>query len=101
MNEGSIWKLSFDKGTFRILHLVTGWTGIGSYTLAGNQLMLFNDPKCPREVGRYTWQLDEDGLAITTIADHCAADLRSHNLEQMTWQSCAYSTFDCSPAPSE
>jgi len=100
MNEGSIWKLSFDKGTFRILHLVTGWTGIGSYTLAGNQLMLFNDPS-PREVGRYTWQLDKDGLASTTIADHCAADLRSHNLEQMTWQSCAYSTFDCSPAPSE
>ncbi len=88
MNEGGVWKLSFDKGTFRILHLVTGWRGIGSFTVNGDELLVFNDPKCPDLIGRYTWQMVGDGLALSTVYDHCAADMRSHNFRQMVWQRC-------------
>lgn len=88
MNEGGVWKLSFDKGTFRIYHVVTAWRGIGSFTVDGNELVVFNDPKCPDLIGRYTWRKVDDGLALNTIEDHCAADMRSHNFEQMVWQSC-------------
>lgn len=88
MAEGGIWKISFQSGTFHILHVPTGWQGLGSYSVTGDQLTLFNDPKCPSIVGRYHWESTGDTLLLETIEDSCAADLRGHNLEKLPWSAC-------------
>ena len=86
MAEGGTWKLNFDKGTFRIFHEPTGWQGLGAFSISGDRLILFNDPKCPDRVGTYTWKVDGDHLLLKTVEDTCAADLRGHNLEKMPWE---------------
>jgi hypothetical protein len=86
--EGGIWKLSLDKGIFRIFYAVTGWRSIGSFTIAGNQLVLFNDPNCPEVVGTYTWKLERENLTLKVIKDECAIGLRAMNLTNLPWLSC-------------
>jgi len=86
--EGGLWKLNLDRGVFRIYHTVTGWRNIGSYTVAGDQVTLANDPVCPNVTGRYTWELAEGQLIMRVIEDECAIRLRAMNLTNLPWLSC-------------
>ncbi len=92
---GGIWKLRFDRGVMRIHYNVTDWVSIGSYTVEGDRLYIFNDPFCPEAVGEYRWALEEKwGLAARTlelemIADPCSFGLRGVNLGTQEWGSCS------------
>jgi len=84
-----LWKLSFDDGIFRLYHTPTGWRGLASYTVAANEVTLFNDPTCPELTGRYTFTLADGQLVFTDpAADPCAIALRTLNLTQQPWLSC-------------
>jgi len=86
--EGGVWKLSLDKGIFRILHEVTGWRSIGSYSVSGDQLVLVNDPYCPDVVGTYHWKVKDGELMLEEIEDGCSIRLRALNLTNLPWRSC-------------
>lgn len=91
---GGIWKLRFDRGVMRIYYNVTDWVSIGSYTVSGDRLYIFNDPYCPEAVGEYHWaQEDKWGLAdrsltLQVITDPCSFGLRGENLSAQAWGSC-------------
>ena len=86
--EGGIWKLSLDKGIFRIFYTVTGWRSMGSFTVSGDRIVLFNDPNCIEIIGIYTWTLKEGALTLKVIDDTCAIRLRAKNLTSLPWASC-------------
>jgi hypothetical protein len=86
--EGGVWKLSFDKGVFRIFHPESKWKSIGTYVVAGNQLLLANDPTCIDALGLYSWKLSQGQLVLEVIDDPCAIRLRAMNLTQLPWISC-------------
>jgi len=86
--EGGTWKLSLDKGVFRIFHEVTGWRSLGSYTVSGDQLVLVNDPYCPDVVGTYQWKLEQSEFILEEIEDTCSIGLRAMNLTNLPWLSC-------------
>ena len=86
--EGGLWKLNFNKGTFRIFHPITGWKGIGSFYVSGGQLLLANDPVCHELWGLYRWKLEEGKLTFTMIEDKCAISLRAMNLTHLPWEAC-------------
>lgn len=86
--EGGTWKLSLDKGVFRIFHEVTGWRSLGSYTVSGDQLVLVNDPYCPYVVGTYRWRLEQGEFILEEIEDECSIGLRATNLTNLPWLSC-------------
>jgi hypothetical protein len=85
-----LWKLSFDDGIYRIYYDRTSWTGLGSFTISGDALTLFNDPTCPELSSTYHFTLAADGqLVISDLnADPCAIKLRTMNLTQQPWLSC-------------
>ncbi len=93
---GGVWKLSLDRGVFRIFHEATGWHSLGSFVLSKDrrtagtvdQLVLFNDPNCPEYVATYTWRLEEGALILEAIEDSCSMHLRAMNLTSLPWQSC-------------
>jgi hypothetical protein len=76
--EAGLWKLNLDRGVFRIYHEVTGWRSLGSFTTAGNEMRVFNDPNCPDLTGAYKWQL-ADGKLVFSIEDECSIQLRAAN----------------------
>jgi len=86
--EGGLWKINFDRGVFRIMHAVSGWKSIGSFTVQGDRLTLFNDPVCQDESGSYTWSLQEGQLVLRVVEDPCAIRLRAMNLTRQPWLSC-------------
>ena len=86
--EGGIWKISFNKGVFRILHKVTGWKDIGTFLVSGDQITLANDPTCQEVIGLYTWKLEGGALVLKVIEDKCAIGLRAKNLTNLPWLSC-------------
>jgi hypothetical protein len=86
--EGGLWKLNLDRGVFRIFHEATGWRSIGTFIVAGDRLVLANDPACQECIGVYSWKLEEGRLRIRTIDDPCAIKLRAMNLTQQPWLSC-------------
>ena len=86
--EGGIWKVSFDKGIFRMIHTVTGWKSVTSFSVDGERLILFNDPYCTDEVGTYIWRLEEGVLTFNVVDDPCAIKLRALNLTSLPWNSC-------------
>lgn len=83
--NGGEWRLAFDRGVFRVTHSLTNFQGIGSFTIDGNRLNLFNDPNCHLDVGVYTWEKDGRMLRLTEVADPCAFGLRAKNLTGDTW----------------
>ena len=83
-----IWKLSLNKGTYRIYHAPTGWKSIGTYILTDNRIVFANDPCCIKGIGIYTWKLDDRILTFTVIDDDCAIKLRALNLMEVPWTSC-------------
>jgi hypothetical protein len=86
--DGGLWKLSLDKGIFRILYTVNGWRSLGSYTVEGDKIYFFNDPYCNWETGVYTWTLEEGSLVLTEVDDPCSQGLRAGNFVDQPWQSC-------------
>lgn len=83
-----IWKLSLNKGTYRIYHEPTGWKSIGTYILTDNRIVFANDPCCIKGIGIYTWKLDDRILTFNVIDDDCAIKLRALNLMEVPWTSC-------------
>jgi hypothetical protein len=86
--EGGVWKLNLDQGVLRILHPESRWKSIGTYIVAGDRLLLANDPTCIEALGLYRWRLDEGQLVLEVVDDPCAIKLRAMNLTQQPWQSC-------------
>ena len=58
--EGGLWKIRFDRGIYRVFYTDIGWRTLGSYTVSGDRLILFNDPCCTDDTGIYKWQLEKD-----------------------------------------
>jgi hypothetical protein len=86
--EGGTWLLSLDRGVFRIYHEATGWDSLGSFTVVGDRLWLFNDPVCTYDIGVYTWKLEGDALVFHLVGDECAIKQRALNFTNLPWQSC-------------
>jgi hypothetical protein len=88
MQHGGQWRLRFHQGVFRIYHPGTDWKSLGSFTVNGSELALFNDPNCIDVTGRYTWALADGQLTLTLVDDPCAIRLRAQNLTFQPWESC-------------
>src|SRR3972149_10527819 len=73
--EGGVWKFQLNNGVFRIYHAMSGWRSLGSYTVSGNKLYLFNDPYCNRDTGVYAWSLEDGVLTLTEVDDPCSQGL--------------------------
>jgi hypothetical protein len=86
--EGGLWKLSFDRGVFRIFHPESGWKSIATVIVAGDRMVLANVPTCIDEIGVYKWRLEKEQLTIEVIDDPCAIKLRAMNLTRQPWMSC-------------
>jgi hypothetical protein len=86
--DGGVWLLRFHEGAFRIYHPGTDWGSLGSFTVSGDSLQLFNDPNCADVVGQYSWALEDGSLELTLVDDPCAIRLRAKNLTFQPWQSC-------------
>jgi hypothetical protein len=86
--EGGVWKLQLDKGVFRIFHPESGWKSIGTYIVAGDRLLLANDPTCIDAIGLYRWRFEAGRLSLEAIDDPCAIKLRALNLTQQPWLPC-------------
>jgi len=85
---GGLWKISLRNGIFHIYYPMAEWRSLGSYTVEGDQLVLFNDPYCQYEVGTYTWRLEEGQLTLTPVEDTCSFNMRQANLGEAPWQAC-------------
>ncbi|MCB0174144.1 MAG: hypothetical protein KDJ97_26755 [Anaerolineae bacterium] len=83
--EGGTWTLKLDSGAFRVSHDGTGFHGIGSFTIVGDKLTVFNDPNCHLETGTYIWEADGRSLVLKTDDDPCAFGLRAKNLGLGVW----------------
>ena len=44
--EGGVWKLNLDQGVLRIFHPESRWKSMASYLVAGDRILLANDPTC-------------------------------------------------------
>lgn len=86
--EGGLWKLSLNKGIFRIYYTVNGWRSLGSYTISEDRIYFFNDPYCHKDTGVYNWKLEDGVLTLTEIDDPCSQGLRAANFVDQTWLSC-------------
>ena len=86
--EGGIWKLSLDRGRYHIFHQSSGWFSLGSFTVSGHQLTLFNDPTCIDTVGTYEWELTDGELRLKVIADTCQVNRRGRSFANLAWLSC-------------
>ena len=86
--EGGGWKLNLDQGILRIFHPESRWKSIATYIVAGDRILLANDPTCIDELGLYRWRTDEGKLIFEVIDDPCAIKLRAMNLTQQPWLPC-------------
>jgi len=86
--EGGIWRLNLDRGVYRVFHEETGWRSLGSFTVSGDRIWLFNDPNCPEVTGVYTWKLRDGILSFSAIEDECSVGLRAANLTRQPWLTC-------------
>lgn len=86
--EGGVWKLNLDQGVLRIFHPESRWKSMASYLVAGDRILLANDPTCIDALGLYRWRLEEGQLVFEAIDDPCAIQLRAMNLTQQPWRAC-------------
>ncbi len=86
--EGGVWKIRFDAGVFRILHLESGWKSLATAVVVGDRLLLANDPVCIDALGLYRWELQDGRLKLDAIDDPCAIRLRAATLGGREWRSC-------------
>jgi hypothetical protein len=87
-HEAGIWRLRFDKGIYRVLHIDLNWRSFGSYVVSEDRLVIFNDPNCVGDIGVYTWHKENEVLSFQVIDDPCAIQLRGKNLVHLPWMSC-------------
>ncbi len=86
--EGGLWYLYLDKGTFKVFQQDTDFEAVGSFTVSGNRLAVFNDPYCEEDitmVGNYTWEADDKSLTLQPQQDPCSIGLRARNLSFGPW----------------
>jgi len=83
--KGGEWLLQLENGVFHVLHELSGWRAVGSFTVLGDQVEFFNDPHCVNAVGSYTWTLQEGQLVLEVIRDPCAGYLRAQSLTHLPW----------------
>jgi len=85
--EGGTWLLQLDKGVYRILSVrsLSGWRSMGSFTVEGEHIVLFNDPHCMESVGVYIWQRDAGQLNLHLIEDECADGWRGITFTNYPW----------------
>ncbi|MGE5141354.1 MAG: hypothetical protein ACM3JD_17945, partial [Rudaea sp.] len=86
--EGGLWSLYLDRGVFKVFQRESEFEAVGSYTVSGNRLTLYNDPYCEedlRMVGTYTWTGDGNSLTLQSVDDACSIGLRAKNLALSTW----------------
>ena len=86
--EGGLWRMRFDQGVFRVMHLASGWKSIATVIAAGDRLLLVNDPVCIDAIGLYRWRLEQGRLVLEVIDDPCAIRLRAANLTGQAWLPC-------------
>ena len=86
--EGGVWKMSLEKGIFRVYHEGTGWGAVGSFVVSGDQIRFFNDPHCHKDVGIYHWRLEDGTLTLEVVEDDCGYGLREESLVAYPWESC-------------
>jgi len=87
-SDGGVWLLRFDKGIYRIYSELIGWRNVGSYTVSGERLILFNDGYCADEIGIYAWTIEQRKLILKEVKDDCSIHLRAKNLTLLPWASC-------------
>ncbi len=86
--EGGVWSLYLNKGVFKVFQQDTDFEAVGSFTVTGDRLSVFNDPYCEENlqmVGNYSWVIDGDALTLKAIDDPCSIGLRAKNLTATTW----------------
>jgi hypothetical protein len=86
--EGGVWRLNLEKGVFRVYHAGTGWFTVGSFTVSGDRIQLFNDPHCYQDTGVYAWELEGGELVLEAVEDNCGVYLRAQSLVALPWDSC-------------
>jgi hypothetical protein len=86
--EGGVWKLQLSRGIFRIYHPGTGWYSLGSYAIQDGVLVLFNDPHCYSDTGRYRARPVANVLYLEAVTDPCGSGLRAKSLASQPWTSC-------------
>jgi hypothetical protein len=93
--------LQLDRGIYRIYYTVTGWRSLGSFTVEGDRVVLFNDPHCRSEVGEYTWLLEDGRLKLAEVEDPCPSNLpmRANNLTKQDWLACPAPGGSGTPPP--
>lgn len=84
--EGGDWALTFEAGVYRLANQATNWRTVGSFTVSGSDLKLFNDPNCHLAVGTYQWITQGDSLVLKAVEDECGFGLRAKNLTTGNWQ---------------
>lgn len=86
--EGGVWTLYFDKGIYKVFQQDIDFQAVGSFSVSGDQLTLFNDPYCEEDlsmVGTYTFAKDGNMLTLKVVNDPCTIGLRGKNLTATTW----------------
>jgi hypothetical protein len=86
--EGGTWVLQLDRGEYRIFSARSknGWRSLGSFSVTGDRLALYNDPHCMQEVGVYIWSLDDSRqLVLEQVEDACAEGWRGVTFTNYPW----------------
>ena len=86
-SEGGLWLLRLDRGVYRIFSTrsLSGWRSLGSYSISGDRIFLFNDPHCMDAIGVYGWKLDDEALVMEVIEDECADGFRGIAFSNYPW----------------
>lgn len=78
--------LTLEAGVFHVSNEATGWGSVGHFTVAGDEIRIFNDPNCPTQPGVYGWTLEGGALTLEVVNDPCAfGGLRSRYLTKVPW----------------
>lgn len=85
--------LELSEGRFFIAHRAPGkpdssqFSSRGHFTLADDEITLFNDANCPQTRGSYRWSMDDGVLTFRVIEDPCPfSDLRQRFLTTVGWE---------------
>ncbi len=59
--------LIFHEGNYWVSHQLSGFHGLGMFTVDGDRITLFNDPWCPQGRGTYRWNLRGTELTFEPV----------------------------------
>ena len=63
--------LAMSRGNYWVNHQLSGFRGLGMYTVDGNRVTFFNDPWCPQDHGTYRWSVRHDELLLEPVSSTC------------------------------